>query len=303
METNMKLSIKHVANIRGGQDGAIYGDYLFRFDTNGAGTVTDVSQLKSSTGSDVIDTPLISRFMLDKADLITPHSNAVVFGNEFYADGDEFPLLYSNIYNNYARAENKLCGVCCVYRLQRDGADFSSTLVQLIEIGFTDDRDYWRSAGEANDVRPYGNFVIDSEKGVYYAFVMRDSERTTRYFAFDLPKVSDGETDENFGVKRVTLKTEDIKDYFDTPYHNYIQGACVHDGKIYSVEGFDEKIHPALRIIDTKLRKQIFHYDFCEAGIAAEAELIDFYDGKCYYGDAHRRLFEIELKETDQQTS
>ena len=123
---------------------------------------------------------------------------------------------------------------------------------------------------------------------------MRDGNNSTRYFSFDLPKLSDGEIDERFGVKKAVLTEDDIKDYFDTPYHNFIQGACFNDGKIYSTEGFNETIHPAIRVIDTNERRQTLFFDFCEAGMPIEAEFIDFYNGNCYYGDAKGRLFLIE---------
>jgi hypothetical protein len=237
----------------------------------------------------------ITKFTLDKADLIAPHSNSVTFGSEFFADGDEFPLLYSNIYNNYAKTEDKKVGVCCVYRITRDGDMFSSSLVQLIEIGFTDVRGYWRSSGDTEDIRPYGNFVIDTDNNQLWAFVMRDGEKDTRYFAFDLPKLSDGIFCDTYGVKKVTLTRGDVKKHFDVPYHNFIQGAVCRECKIYSVEGFGEKIHPAIRIIDTKEEQQTFFLDFFEAGYPNEAELIDFYKEKCIYGNHSGELFELEF--------
>ena len=91
--------------------------------------------------------------------MLVPHSNSVVFGNEYYDEQDEFPLLYTNIYNNYAKNDDKLEGVCLVYRIERNEREFTSTLVQIIQIGFVDDENLWTSAGEKEDVRPYGNFV------------------------------------------------------------------------------------------------------------------------------------------------
>ena len=287
----MKISINKIATMTGAQDGAIYGDYLFRFSSKGGGRVYDLSMISHS--DEILELPAIAKFTLDKADLIVPHSNSVVLGNEFYDDDDEFPLLYSNVYNNYAKTEEKLCGFCCVYRLKRQGMDFSSELVQIIKIGFTDNKKLWRSEGDIIDVRPYGNFVIDNERSLYYAFVMRDEEKKTRYFSFDLPKARDGVADERFGVNVVTLNEDDIIEYFDTPYHLYVQGACMHEGLIYSTEGFGDKRPPALRIIDPKRREQILHHNFYESGQTLEAEFIDFYKDKCYYGDAHGNLFEI----------
>lgn len=288
------MKIRQVAKTLGGQDGAIYGNLMFRFNTKGLCRVYDISVLLEECDS-IVELSPVAEFTLDRAEEIVPHSNAVVFGNEFYEDGDEFPLLYSNIYNNYAKADEKLVGVCCVYRLQRNGAIFSTTLVQLIEIGFTDNKGLWRSCGETADVRPYGNFVIDNDKSKYYAFVMRDQEKNTRYFAFDLPKITDGIKDEKFGVNKAVLTEKDMIEYFDTPYHNYIQGAVMRSSKIYSVEGFHERIHPAIRVIDTVSKKQELFFDFFEAGMPIEAEFIDFYDSRCLYGDAKGNIFELEV--------
>lgn len=281
------MKITKLAKIRGGQDGAICNDLLFRFSSKGGCSVYDMTALSGEPEP-------IAEFKLDKAELIAPHSNSVTFGNEFFAEGDEFPLLYSNIYNNYAKTEDKKVGVCCVYRLVREGNAFSTTLVQLIEIGFTDARGFWRSA-EGDDVRPYGNFVVDTAKNQLWAFVMRDGEKDTRYFAFDLPGLTDGVFCEEYGVKKVTLAQSDVKEYFDTPYHHYVQGAVCHEGKIYSVEGFGEKIHPAIRIIDTEKKCQTYFLDFFEADCTDEAELIDFYQGRCIYGNHVGELFELEF--------
>ena len=287
------MKYKAYAKIKSGQDGATFGDLLFRFSPRGKCCVYDLSCVASGTD----ELSPISEFMLDRADEIAPHSNAVMFGSEYYAEGDEFPLLYSNIYNNYKNAEDKLVGVLCVYRIFREGDGFSSSLVQLIEIGFTSDRSLWRSEGDVEDVRPYGNFVLDNERRRLYAFVMRDGLDMTRYFAFDMPKACDGAICDRFGVPRTVLGVADIVDHFDAPYHRYIQGATLRDGKIYSLEGFGSEIHPALRVIDTARREQIAHIDLYECGLTEEAEFIDFHGDRCLYSDVHGSLFELtEIK-------
>lgn len=284
------MKLKYIANIKSGQDGAIFGNYIFRFDARGVGSVYDISALDFEA-AEPFDLLPVSTFTLDKAEKIAPHSNAVTFGGEYFKEGDEFPLLYSNIYNNYAKAENKLCGVTCVYRIEREGNNFKSTLVQLIEIGFTDDRELWRSSGEVSDVRPYGNFVADAKGGSFWAFVMRDGEKETRYFRFAMPKLSDGEFDSEYGVKRVVLGAEDIEEKFDVPYHNYIQGATLHEDKIYEVEGFGKDVRSAIRIIDLKEKRQEIYFDFYAAGYEIEPEFIDFFGDRCIYSDAHGRVF------------
>ena len=282
------MNIKQIGNITDGQDGAVFGGLLFRFKTNGLCYIYNLNNLTIEKKS-----PIVSIFTLDKADVIVPHSNSVVFGNEYYAEDDEFPLLYTNIYNNYSRCENKRIGVCCVYRIWREENEFKNRLVGLIEIGFTKD-ELWSSG---DDIRPFGNFVIDKEKGLYHAFTMRDNEEITRYFSFKLPTLSNGVMDNELGVKKITLKKEDIIDTFDTEYHRFIQGACCEKGKIYSLEGFsgDEVNPPAMRIISTNDKKQLECVYFGDFGLTIEPELIDFENNVCYYGDNHGNLYVIEF--------
>ena len=287
------MRIKQVAKTEGGQDGAIYGSELFRFSSKGDCSVYDLTGID---GKDVCELSPIASFKLDLSDVIAPHSNAVCFGCEFYDEEDKYPLLYTNIYNNYANEEDKLIGVCCVYRIQRDKNEFKSTLVQLIQIGFCDNPELWQAYPDKHCDRPYGNFVVDNDTRSYYAFVMRNEELGTRYFKFDLPSCKEGELDLRFGVKKVVLGAEDIKEYFDTAYHRYIQGAIFHGGKIYSTEGFqnDETNRPAIRIIDTRTKAEVY-IDLMDMGYLREPEFIDFYNGDCYYSDAHGNLYYIDF--------
>lgn len=286
------MNIRTIAKIKSGQqDGAIFGNYMFRFNAKGIGRVYDMRAIVNGNPEEEIAE--IATFTLDRAEEICPHSNAVVFGNEYFEEGDEFPLLYSNIYNNYAKTERPLKGVCCVYRLQKDGDSFKTTLVQLIEIGFVEDPALWKRTPTEDGIRPYGNFVIDTERSLYHGFVMRNEEEGTRYFTFDLPKLDDGEIDPAFGVKKVVLKPQDIRKHFDCPAHYYIQGACCHGGKIYSVEGF--KNTPALRVIDPDAGQQTIAVRFPDHGLIDEAEFIDFFGNVCYYSDCRGYIYQLEF--------
>ena len=269
------MQMKQVGKIAGGQDGAIWGNLLFRFQNNGGCHVYDLDTLEE-----------IAQFCLDATDVWMPHSNAVMFGCEYFAEGDEFPLLYTNVYNTYAKEENRREGVCCVYRITRNGDSFRGQLVQTITIGFTKDADLWCSEG--GDIRPYGNFVIDREKGIYYGFTMRDKAQTTPYFAFKLPTLAQGE--------QVVLNPEDILFSFDCPYHHFVQGACVHKGMIFSLEGFtnDGKNVPAIRIIDAVKKEQLCYVATAEYGMPHEPEMIDFRGDTCYCSDCDGNLYIIE---------
>ena len=161
------MHIEHIAKIKGGrQDGAISNGYLFSLDHMGICTVYKMDDINTANMKELSP---CDEFVLDKADITVPHSNSVMFGNEYYHNTDEFPLLYTNIYNNCAKEENKMKGTCFVYRLQRQNGKFKSSLVQIIETGFTEDESTWKSTGGIHDVRPYGNFAIDTKKSILYA--------------------------------------------------------------------------------------------------------------------------------------
>ncbi len=290
------MEIKQIAKIVGGQDGAIYGSELFRFNANGSCSVYDLKDLKDLCEPKLCEWKAKCDFKLDCIDKIVPHSNAVCFGSEFFKEGDEYPLLYSNIYNNYANADDKRIGVCLVYRIQRIGNEFKSTLVQMIEIGFCEDSKLWKAYEDKHGVRPYGNFVVDKDSKSYWAFVMRNEDLGSRYFRFDLPSVHDGEEDEELKVKKVVLHSRNIREYFDGTYHRYMQGAILLNGKIYSTEGFrgDEVNRPAVRVVDLATKKEEY-YDITKLGFIDEPEFIDFYDGKCLYSDISGNLYTIEF--------
>ena len=288
------MKIKQIAKISGDQDGVIWKDQLFRFDSCGKCFVYDLREIEADT---VKELEPLGSFVLDKAELIAPHGNAVSWGRDFFAPSDEYPLLYSNIYNNYENADDKLIGVCCVYRVERTERNFKTTLVQLIEIGFTEDALLWKACPDSHGVRPYGNFVIDHETGHYYAFVMRNETLGTRYFKFKIPSLCEGEVDPIYGVKRVVLTSEDICNQFDCPYHRFIQGATLHNNCIYSTEGFhnDEINRPAIRIINLVSKKETQYFDLLDMGYNCEPEMIDFHNGICYYSDANGNLYSVEF--------
>ena len=282
------MKFNKVANIAAAQDGAIWGGRLFRIDASGNCTVYRVEELLGEPA------PMAS-FKLDKRELICPHSNSVCFGTKYYDEGDEYPLLYTNIYNNYSKSEKKLIGVTCVYRIEEDGEGFKSTLVQLVEIGFVEDAELWRARAESHGVRPYGNFLVDPDDGSFWAYTMVNEERGTKYYRFNTPEAREGVLDEGLGVTRAVLNKEDILDSFDGAYARFIQGGVIHAGKLYSVEGFiSEPNLPTMRIVDLKAKTEEV-YNLTELGIAEEPELIDFSDGVCYYSDWRGTVYTVSF--------
>lgn len=259
------------------QDGAIFGDYLFKFHSNGLCYVFSME-----TGAKV------GGFSVSGTNDYMPHSNAVCFGNQYYDPNDEFPLLYANVYNNYNKDSytDKRAGMLCVYRIQRDDTKFTSTLIQVIRVGFADIepwRSKWNAEKEAfTDRSPWGNFIIDTDCNRLWAFVTRDDNHTTRFFSFDIPEIN-----RNGVFSYVTLQEDQVKSYFDIPYSWYLQGACYHDGKIYSTEGMGTTDNPTrIRVVDLEHGIEdsvidLYLYD----NLMREAEFIDFKDDICYFGD------------------
>lgn len=255
------------------QDGAVSGNYVFSYNSNA----------NVCTVYDKTDYTSIGTFALGtNENTLTPHCNSVCFGNEKYAEGDEFPLLYANVYN--ASGENgTIPGVCNVYRITRDTVtnEFSSELVQVIKIGFTTDSSLW-----TNGVRPYGNFVVDTDNGKLYCYVMVDETNITRFFEFELPKLEDGEV--------VTLGTDAITAQFETAYLGYMQGVCYHDGKIFSLEGSPERnFENILRVINPATQKEVSRINLTDIGITQEPEMIYVENGTLYIATIDGALYEL----------
>lgn len=265
------------------QDGAICNGYLFRLSAKGTCYVFRLADMAQ-----------VANFQLDKLEQIVPHSNSVFFGTAFYREDDPFPLLYTNLYNNYPGEKE---GVCCVYRIKMEDGVFSSRLVQVLRVDFVKDGTLWCSQTQ-KDVRPYGNFVADTATGQFYAFVMRDEDRVTRFFRFALPAFSQGAPDEELGVPVYVLTKAHITQQFDTQYMHYMQGAACHEGLIYSVEGFSypkSKSIPTLRIIDTNRQAQVFSADLTQYGLVEEPEFLEVYEGKLYYADHSGATYLLEF--------
>ena len=280
--TTNVVTAMNVASITALQDGAVYGDYFFAFSGAGVCKVYTTDNFKQ-----------VSQFTLEKVKLFKPHSNAVCFGSTKYHPDDEFPLLYTNIYNNYGIDDKDMIGVCGVYRIVRDGDKFDSTLVQVIKIGFTEDTELW--ASKNGDVRPYGNFVVDTDRNKLIAFTMRDADSSTRFFEFDIPTLDEGTKDSELKVKKVTLTKDDITDSFKVPYFKYLQGCTYYDGRVYSLEGFTNSAkNPAsMKIVDLNKKKMVTEIKLDDMGLTIEPEAAFVIDGELYYAEVSGNIYKF----------
>ena len=281
--TNNTVSYELVASIGGLQDAAVYGDLLFAFTGEGKCKVYELGKYNR----------VLSQFELNKISVIKPHSNSACFGSYKYDENDEFPLLYCNVYNNYGKDRTDLYGVCNVYRLKRNGTKFSTELVQVIKVGFTDDTTLWSSPN--GDARPYGNFVVDTDRNKLIAFTMRDGDLSTRFFEFDLPEPTAGVLDSTLGVNKVTLTKEDIKENFKVSYFRYLQGCTYYNGKVYSLEGFtnNKTNPPALKVVDLAEKKLFAEVKLFDMGLTVEPEAAYVIDDVLYYVDVSGNIYKL----------
>lgn len=246
-----------------GQDSAIASDgHIMTFTYNGYYQVLDISgqQLKAKTA-------------LDQQATIAPHANCSFFGTEKYDEDDLYPLVYTNAYNTDGLPK----GTFYAYRLKND---LTTEFLQTIKIGFTED-DIW--TGGSSNVRPYGNFLMDTDNGKLYAYTMIDNLNVTRFFRFSMPELSDGAT--------VTLQESDIEDYFDVPYFYYIQGGCYYKGKIYASCGFtadDCKLY----VVDLTEKKVTSIVPL--GGFVGEPETVFAYKDELYLSSG-RKLFKMKF--------
>lgn len=276
VEDNKEKSYQFVKKVYGGTDGDIYNNFLFMFTSKG--------QCKVFTADGF---GLKCVFDLDKCDVLPPHANSVFFGNEFYHPNDEFPLLYSNIYNN----SDEWLGTMNVYRIQRNGYDFTSTLVQVVKVDFTDDSNLW-----ASGVRPYGNFAINKETNKLWAFVSDDLTNSTKFFEFDMPKSNLGDFNGTLGCNVYKLKYEDVTDMFNTIYFRFMQGCTIVDNKLISTEGFtnDTTNIPTIRVVDLKTHKIDSTNLVDTFGWNNEPEFITYYNNNLYYISTDSKIYILE---------
>ena len=246
-----------------GQDSAIASDgHIMTFTNNGYYQVIDISgqQLKAQTA-------------LDQQATIAPHSNCAFFGTEKYDEDDLYPLVYTNAYNTAGLPK----GTFYAYRLKND---LTTEFLQTIKIGFTEEN-IW--TGGSSNVRPYGNFLMDTDNGKLYAYTMIDNLHVTRFFRFSMPELSDGAT--------VTLQESDIEEYFDVPYFYYIQGGCYYKGKIYASCGFtadDCKLY----VVDLTEKKVTSTVPL--GGFVGEPETVFAYKDELYLSSS-RKLFKLKF--------
>lgn len=252
-EKKFKLSL-----LGGGQGGAIYNNKLVWGNSAGAVNIRDIVTGEEKTVSIGNSTT-------------SPHMN-VVFFEKNIRSGLSYPYLYTNAYNNL----NLPKGTCYAYSISDD---LNLTLEQTISIGFTDD-EIWTDGD--SDIRPYGNFIMNTDTGALWVYTLLDTHNVTRFFRFKKPSATE---------TSIILNKSDIVETFDVPYFNTIQDNCYFNNKIYILSGSSNNAY--LHVIDLTQRTEVSTVNLSEIGWRFEPEMIDIYNGHLFIGNAEKELYEF----------
>ena len=250
------------------QDGCIYNDVLFLFSSNGLCTIFNISNKQMICSSQL---PTYKGYC--------PHSNSVSFGKKF-CDTDTYPLLYSNIYNNYPNIADSF-GMCLVYRII-DETLFEFKLMQVIKIGFTNDANLWYD--NSDNASPYGNFLICGDDLWVYVNIFGSS--ITRFFSFKTPAIIVSD-DIDFCI----LTKDNIQEMFDTDLFKYIQGGTSRGTNLVSLEGFGTELSPSFLRIISLTTKTIQSIDLGFYLNTLEPEFVSFYNNLLIVGTYEGKFF------------
>lgn len=257
-----KLLYDGTITVQGGspQSAVVQFPYLFYFGSGGYVKVIDIS------ASVIVE---LGNFALEEIGGIAPHCNVAFFGTNKYDPDDLFPVVYVNAYQS-TLPNGTLYG----YRIQMTESGgvktFTFTLVQTITVGFTDQEDW----ADQSDSRPYGNFVCDTDNGILYAYVIRDTLDLTRFFSFAMPDLSSAS---------VTLVAGDVIETFDTEYFNIIQDNAYDDGNIYISHGTTNG--GKIECVSTVKQKRVSTIDLTLLEDNKEPEICAVYNGKMLVGN------------------
>jgi hypothetical protein len=235
-----KFTMERRFNVYGGGQGcACYGDYLFE----GVGDEAKLYIYKMPSGAAISNSPI----SFEGYPIANTHANTMSFSNQFYQQGDEFPLLY--ISSGFGEGTPKTFHVYGV-RIQRNNNNFSAAIVKTIAFTGT---------------------------GGWMEFMCADSKAWIKYQAtdgwkwlcIDMPALNNSST----------IDMDSLTPNFTTEaFSSYCQGHMYYNKKIYVPEGYGRA---TLHVIDTNTGITVTKVDL---GLiyTGESEGIFIYDNHFY---------------------
>jgi hypothetical protein len=191
------------------------------------------------------------------------HCNCQNFTTEYFLPEDKIPLLL--VSGSELRRGEDLRGESYLMRIYWTGYEFKATLVQTIT---TIPGTYTDAYGNQYSFGKYGNIMVDRKSG--HLFVISSSG----IFEMNLPPLYD-----NSGhiISQTNLTTDNIIRRIDFKYKTKNpQGACLHEGIAYIVDGVS---HNYLQVIDISSGEMFAFIRMSDIGFEYELEDVTFWKG------------------------
>lgn len=197
---NYTLSSLYTINVANCQGIAVYNNVLFQF--RASGSVSDkVCLFDFTDGSD------ITRDMTIDSD----HGDSATFSTNFYAEGDEFPLLYVTADTSPA--------IIYVNRVSRSSATLVKTLAFPSTAGY------------------YGAGAFDWENNICYLLAYKENNFTTDNGGANTTVVSKWDLSNLTDNGNGTFTPSFISQY-ERAFIYVMQGLAFHDGYIWIASGY-----------------------------------------------------------------
>lgn len=253
------------------QGGAIYKDKLVCFNAMDKGGRPQGFIYDVRTGIKLCE--MSFSFTLDSKEYYPLHANQVSFGNQFYDEESDFPLLYISQVNG-GNGRNDIRGErgVLVYNLRRISENnYIPELVQAI-IPDLDDSQLMSKMGNYTP-----NYIVDTDK---HQLVVIGYPNSSWYdlsgpqpiAVFRLPDLADG--------KEIVLTNNDIVDSYTLPISLIPQQSFYHEGKIFMVCGFSKQA--ALRVINLSDKSVEYFYDMTRI-TSGEPQFLGLWNEKLLY--------------------
>lgn len=191
------------------------------------------------------------------------HANCQNFTTEYYLPEDDFPLLL--VSGSESREGVDMTGESYLIRFYWNGYEFEASLVQTIKnVPGT----YTDANGNQFTFGKYSNIMVDRKSG--HLFVICSSG----IYEMNLPPLYDNRGNV---ISQTNLTSDNIIRRIDFKYKTkYAQGACLHEGIAYIVDGISSNY---LHVIDISTGERLALIRMADISFNHELEDVTFWKG------------------------
>ena len=206
----------------------------------------------------------------------TYHNNNVETSATYYADGDEFPVIY-------ASQENKAQHKIVAYRITREDGKFAAQIVQTINL-----------PAPIETGQFYTNLILDLQgRALYVTGYSRENWHDPSngnglvLLQYKMPSLREG--------SEVNLGTDKIVRRLNADFRTATQGATIRNGRIYQVFGVPKYGTCSFCCTSLEDGRLLWEYPLPEAGFPNEPECLSFWGDTIVAGDGDGNVFRSDL--------